>query len=50
MKDTLIDSEGVGLAAPQIGVTRRVVVLFDGDSEEIITMINPAAFQHCLCI
>ncbi len=41
MKDTLIDSEGVGLAAPQIGVTRRVVVLFDGDSEEIITMINP---------
>ncbi|MBR6807657.1 MAG: peptide deformylase, partial [Clostridia bacterium] len=23
MKDTLIDSEGVGLAAPQVGILRR---------------------------
>lgn len=43
MKETLLDSGGVGLAAPQIGVLRRVVVLLDinKDPEEMIELINP---------
>lgn len=43
MKETLLDSGGVGLAAPQIGVLRRVVVLLDinKDPEELIELINP---------
>ncbi len=39
MKDTLIDSGGVGLAAPQIGILRRVVLVDTG--EEILELINP---------
>ena len=39
MKDTLIDSGGVGLAAPQVGILRRVVLVDTGD--EILELINP---------
>ncbi len=42
LKETLLaqkDPEGVGLAAPQIGVNMRVFVMFQG--EEILTVINP---------
>ena len=43
MRDTLKNAGGVGLAAPQVGVLRRVAVIImeDGDKEEIIEMINP---------
>ena len=40
MKETLIDSNGVGLAAPQVGVLRRVCVVMN-DDEEIIELVNP---------
>ena len=40
MKETLIDSGGVGLAAPQVGVLRRVCVVMN-DDEEIIELVNP---------
>lgn len=40
MHDTLIDSGGVGLAAPQIGILRRVVVIDLGE-EGILELINP---------
>ena len=39
MADTLYDSGGVGLAAPQVGVLRRVVVIDTGDG--LIELINP---------
>ena len=39
MKDTLLDSGGVGLAAPQVGVLRRVCVVMNED-DEIIELIN----------
>ena len=39
MRDTLIDSNGVGLAAPQVGILRRVVLVDTG--EEILELINP---------
>ena len=40
MADTLEESGGVGLAAPQVGVLRRVVLVIN-DEEEIIELINP---------
>ena len=40
MKDTLLDSGGVGLAAPQVGVLRRVCVVMNEDNE-IIELVNP---------
>ena len=47
MRDTLLDSGGVGLAAPQVGVLRRVVLVMDtnreglSDEEQIIELVNP---------
>ncbi len=39
MKDTMYKAEGVGLAAPQIGILRRFCVIDVGDG--IIELINP---------
>ena len=39
MKETLTDSNGAGLAAPQVGILRRICVVDNG--EEIIELINP---------
>ena len=43
MRETLIDSNGVGLAAPQVGILRRVVLVDVGD--EIIELINPELIE-----
>ncbi len=43
MADTMYDANGVGLAAPQIGVLRRVVVIDIGDG--IIELINPVIIE-----
>ena len=43
MRETLIDSNGVGLAAPQVGILRRVVLVDTG--EEIIELINPELLE-----
>jgi peptide deformylase len=40
MKETLEKSGGVGLAAPQVGICRRVVIVMN-EAEEIIELINP---------
>lgn len=39
MKETMQDAYGVGLAAPQVGILRRVVVVDLGD--QIIELVNP---------
>ena len=39
MRDTLKDANGVGLAAPQVGVLKRIVLVDDGS--EILELINP---------
>lgn len=39
MADTMYRAEGVGLAAPQVGVLRRVVVIDVG--EGLVEMVNP---------
>ncbi|MBO4419475.1 MAG: peptide deformylase [Oscillospiraceae bacterium] len=44
MKDTVIQANGVGLAAPQVGVLRRVVVVDLG--EEIIELVNPKILEQ----
>lgn len=47
MRETLIDSGGVGLAGPQVGVLRRVVLVMDTSlqdstpEEQIIELLNP---------
>ena len=39
MKETLEDAGGVGLAAPQVGILRRVVLVDNG--EEVLELVNP---------
>ena len=43
MTETLVDSGGVGLAAPQVGILRRVVVVDVG--EEIVELVNPELLE-----
>lgn len=40
MRETLEEAGGAGLAAPQIGILRRVVVLY-GEDEELVELVNP---------
>ncbi len=40
MFDTMYDSNGVGLAAPQVGIRKRIVVI-DVTGEDPIALINP---------
>lgn len=42
MAETLIEANGVGLAAPQVGILRRVVIIDRGEEDGgIIELINP---------
>ena len=43
MVETLLDAHGVGLAAPQVGILRRVVVVNTG--EEILELVNPTLVE-----
>ena len=43
MKETLYDADGVGLAAPQVGILRRVVVIDDGSG--LLELINPEILE-----
>ena len=46
MRQTLIDSNGVGLAAPQVGILRRVFLVDVGlDGQQIIEFINPEILE-----
>ena len=43
MADTLRKADGVGLAAPQIGILRRIVLVDNG--EEVLELINPTMLE-----
>ena len=43
MKETLEQANGVGLAAPQVGILRRVVIVDTGD--EILELVNPTLVE-----
>lgn len=44
MLDTMYDANGVGLAAPQVGILRRIVVIDVGEGP--IVMINPEIIEQ----
>ncbi len=43
MAETMYDAEGVGLAAPQVGVLKKLVVIDVGDG--LIELINPVVVE-----
>ena len=58
MKDTLAEAQGAGLAAPQVGVLRRAVIVVD-DTDEMLELVNPeilsqegeqVGFEGCLSV
>lgn len=44
MFETMYESEGVGLAAPQVGILKRIVVI-DVTGEDPILLINPVILE-----
>ena len=58
MKDTLAKANGVGLAAPQVGILRRAVIVVN-DQDEMLELVNPEilaqegeqeGFEGCLSV
>ena len=58
LKETLAEANGAGLAAPQVGILRRVVIVV-GEDEEMIELVNPEiiaeegeqeGFEGCLSV
>ena len=59
MADTMYESRGIGLAAPQIGVLKQVIVI-DMDDEGFVAYVNPEIVEYsgpeeadeegCLCL
>ena len=45
LKETLEEASGAGLAAPQVGILRRVVVVVDAQ-EQIIELVNPVIIRQ----
>lgn len=43
MKETMIEFDGVGIAAPQVGVLKRIIVVMDG--KKVIALINPVIYE-----
>ena len=44
MYDTMTNSDGVGLAAPQVGVLRRIVVI-EVEEGNVLELINPEIIE-----
>ena len=44
MLDTMYEANGVGLAAPQVGILKRIVVI-DCTGEDLLVMINPKIIE-----
>lgn len=44
MAETMYDADGVGLAAPQVGILKRIVVIDVG--EGLIELINPEIIEY----
>ncbi|MGM7635893.1 peptide deformylase [Bacillus sp. Hm123] len=46
MHETMIEADGVGLAAPQVGVDLQVAVVDVEDENGLITLINPVVVEE----
>lgn len=46
MADTMYDAQGVGLAAPQVGISKRLLVIDAMDEHGLIKLINPVIIER----
>lgn len=59
LKETLVNAGGAGLAAPQVGILRRCVIVVDAE-DEMLELVNPeiidrseeiqSGFEGCLSV
>ena len=45
MQETLSEAQGAGLAAPQVGILRRAVVILD-DDDKMMELVNPEILEE----
>jgi len=45
LKETLADANGAGLAAPQVGILRRAVIVVTDDEGTMLELVNPEIVQ-----
>ncbi|MBB5323727.1 peptide deformylase [Anoxybacillus tepidamans] len=45
MYDTMIEADGVGLAAPQVGIAKQIAIVDIGDQHGRIELINPVILE-----
>lgn len=45
MKQVMGDEGGIGLAAPQVGISQRIIILMDLDTHQSHAWINPVILQ-----
>ena len=45
MKETLAQANGLGLAAPQVGILRRAVIVID-DNGQMLELVNPEILER----
>ncbi|WP_077617771.1 peptide deformylase [Bacillus sinesaloumensis] len=46
MYDTMLDADGVGLAAPQVGIAKQIAIVDIGDESGLIELINPVILEQ----
>lgn len=45
MTETLHEKDGVGLAAPQVGISKRVIIAYNEEDGKIYELINPVIIR-----
>ena len=45
MMETMYEADGVGLAAPQVGILKRIFVIDIGDENGLMVFINPEILE-----
>jgi peptide deformylase len=45
MRGLMSEARGVGLAAPQLGILRRVLVYQTGEDEPFVALVNPRVVE-----
>ncbi|THE14424.1 peptide deformylase [Bacillus timonensis] len=46
MYDTMLEADGVGLAAPQVGIAKQIAIVDIGDESGLIELINPVILEQ----
>jgi peptide deformylase len=46
LTETMYDEVGIGLAAPQVGISLRLIVVADEEGRGVLALLNPTIVEH----